>query len=218
VAVISRESSAPIVDGEEHFADSVELEFQKIFALVGTSGAGTMDTANFSRNANIVGTQFANTTITGAKFASDTIQTGKMIEAAVPKAAFEVANNSGNMTGSGFPQDVDGISTATLTPGSTNDIVTMSLAVTIGPDAQAFAQYAWGFNIDDGTGDVIIGVSEFTGANSEMTRVYRYVMTATAASATVYKPRYGLVSGTAGNWKSGLDYNAVFHVHITPIK
>lgn len=216
MGVITRESSAPITDGEDLEAATVELEFAKIFTLMN----GGIDTTNLSATAALVGTQLADGTIPSGKVTASTLTTAQMAASAVPKASVETADISGTMTTSATLIDVPTVSSITLTPGSTNDIVTMMLSVSIGPTGGAACEYNWGFNISDGTGDVEVGVSTMNTTRADNTYTFMYAMTATTAVSTVYKPRYKKNSGTAGTWQSalGLDHTCLFHVAITPMK
>jgi len=230
MAHISRESTAPIRNGEGIAADDVELEFQKIFSVIGQSGSGDLDTSNFSRNANIAGGQIANTTLVDGNFSADTVTTSSINATAVTKAAFSVADVSGQLTTSASLVDVSGVASLTLTPGSTSDIVQMTASLTLekytgGDPAAAGSAYSLGFNIDDGTGDVEVGHIEFGGAfldlGADRTVHMNYVMTATAATETTYKLVHKRLSGSGtGQWQDAfnLDYNAVFYVVVYPIK
>jgi hypothetical protein len=216
MAQITREASAPIADGETASAADVENEFVKIFAQIN----GGLDNTNLAAAAGIVGTKIANTTITAGNIVSSTLTTTQMAASAVTKMSISTADNNGAMTASTSLVDVPGISSITLTPGSTSDIVVCELQITWDSSGSgSAATYDFGFNIDDGTtNDVVIGRKTDSETIPQTFR-FKHVMTAVAASSTVYKARYKLVSGATGDFDSGtLEYNTLFSVMILPIK
>jgi hypothetical protein len=221
MTIKTREASAPITDGEGISAADVENEFVKLFALQN----GDIDTTNISATAGILGTQMANNTIAEAQVTASTLTTASMAASAVIKSSFNTSTNAaGPLTTSLTMVDVPGASSITLTPGSTSDIVVMELQIaTISIGGSAL--HAFGFNIDDGTGDVEMGLV-FGDSNSTSfpkTSTIRHVMTATAASSTTYKPIYRYTNSgtdaTTHRWyDTGVDYNTLFSVTIYPIK
>ena len=222
MAHIARESSSPIRDGDNIIAADVENEFDKIF----TEQNALLDTTNLARAANVVSGQFANTTITGDKFTDDTITLGSMEASATALAVFSIKNISGTLTDSATLVDMPDVTSLTLTPGSTSDIVTMSLFVSVRQNA-AKTLHNFGFNIDDGTGDVECGALDFRYSSSttmNQCRLFQHTMTATAAAATVYIARYkrsDIVGSVYPKWQDtvgAVDYNAIFYVTSTPIK
>ena len=216
----TREASAPITAGETGAAADVENEFVKLFDLQN----GNIDNSNISASAAIVGTKLAANTIADAQVTASSLTTTSMAISAVTKVSFNsVTTAAAALTASTSFVDVPGISTVTLTPGSTSDIVVMELQITTEPLASAQTSHRFGFNIDDGTGDVdvaIIGVNGLT-VQRPQTRVIRHSMLATAASVTVYKPIYRFHAGTASGhlwYDSTGAYNTLFTVTIYPIK
>lgn len=218
---ITREVTAPIEDGDDLSGSEIEAELTKIFNEID----GGLDTTNLAAAAGLLGTQIADDTIPAAKIASSTITTTQMAASAVPKHGISTYNNTGDLTTSSTLVDVPNVS-VTLTPGSTSDIVLMSLAVTIEQDtAGTSPEYQWGFNIADGTtGDVLVASSELRGGGTTQngTFVFQHVMTALTTSSTVYTPRYKIISSASFPcvWSStvGLDYTTAFRVLIIPIK
>lgn len=221
MGLIAREGTSPITDGEKIIAADVENDLATIFTEIN----GELDTANFARAANIVGTQFANTTIAGGKFEDDTITTASQNATAVHKTAFSRKKNDGTITDSATLVDVPELTTLTVTPGSTSDIVTMGLLVSLRQNS-AQTLHIFGFNIDDGTGDVETGVCDFRYSSTIMhqTLLFQYTMTASAAVATVYTARYkrsAIVGSAYPKWEDTVgtvDYNTIFYVMATPIK
>ena len=218
MGVITRESSAPITDNEAMLAADVENEFAKIFTLMN----GGIDTTNLAPAAGILGTQIADATIPNGKLTASTITTTQMAASAVPKHGFSTFDNTGDLTDSDTLVDVPGVSSVTLTPGSLNDVIVLTLAVSVGAGAGP-QNYSWGFNISDGTGDVTTGYTTLnTSINRDNTWTIQHVMNPLLTTATVYKPRYKASIGSAntGVWLSaiGLDYTCRFDVLINPIK
>lgn len=210
---ITREGTAPIEDGDDCLGSEVEAELAKIFAEVN----GGLDTSNLAAAAGILGTQLADDTVTNSKITTSTITTAQMAASAVPKHGSETADNSGSLTTSSSLTNVDGLSGVTLTPGSTDDVILLSLTVSIVHSGSS--EYHFGFNISDGTGDVTVGVASSLNSGDQ-TWTFQHVMNPLTTSSTVFTARYLKYSGGTGTWLSGvgLDYNTLFQVWINPSK
>lgn len=216
MGVITRESSAPITDGEDILAADVENEFAKIFTVIN----GGLDTTNLDPAAALVGTQLADGTVPNGKITASTIATSQMAASAVPKHGFSNFDNTGDLTESTDLVDMPGVSSITLTPGSSNDVALLTLSVSVGPVA-GDAIYAWGFNISDGTGDVLTGLTTLSATvNRDNTWTIQHVMNPLSSTSTVFKARYKMLGTVKGQWVStlGLDHTCSFHVLINPMK
>ena len=90
MAIITREGTYPIQDGETSSGAELEAEFDKLFPLVN----GTLDTNNFADAANVSGTKFANSTVAVGKFAADQLTTEEFAASAVLKTAVAVSTST----------------------------------------------------------------------------------------------------------------------------
>jgi hypothetical protein len=204
MGTISRHSNAPYVDGETLSAEDLEHDISTAYTEIN----GNLDDNNVKSAAAINGSKIADSTITNAKMTSSTLTTASMNASAVPKAYVSTASGTAACTVSTTFVDVTGITAATLTPGSTNDIIFCDFQyMTEGSSAQTLQ---FGFSVD--------GTDTGSLMSSGQGQVCNYAVQATATTAHVIKPRYLSGSGFTGNFNDTYDPNRVFRVMIIPVK
>jgi hypothetical protein len=226
MGLIVRESTAPIVDGETASGTEVEAEVNKIV----TELNGKLENVNIRSDAAIAGSKLAVNSVPGAQMQADAITTAKMAAAAVPKAYVETSTTTEAFTTSATFVDIPDISGATLTPGSTSDIIMCDLTFTAAADGEAQSTYSFGFNINgQAAGDVVAcGVWTNQWENGDFNTFHiAWAVTAPAASSMVIKPQYRLESGVGSDTSFSvtetspaftIDQSKNFRVLIVPTK
>lgn len=206
MGTISRQAGAPIADGETSSGTEMEAEINTLFVVIN----GNIDNANVNATAAIAGTKLADNTVTNAKILADTILVAKMAAAAVPKHYVEIDAAPGTWTTGTSLADLTGMTGAVLTPGSTDDMILMDVAITFTSGAAGdVATIGWSVNGTDYDDQAVITV-----LNGRQTFVSNYAIAAPAASSMTIKPRHKRDTGTE-TWTIN---NTVFRCWILPGK
>lgn len=228
MGLISREATAPIQDGETASGAEVEAEFNKIFTEIN----GQLDNDNIVAAANINGSKLAATSIAGSKLQNSTVTTTQLAASAVPKGYVATDGTADAFTTSTAFVDVPNVTMATITAGSTDDIVMCDFDFSAEDDgSNNSGLWAFGFSVS---------TVATTAADSSDCAVWEdgldigalhydfkgqchvgYAVAAPAAAALYIKPRYRFVSGTADaqfgvTGSSGL--RKIFRVLVVPTK
>ena len=219
MGTIAREASAPIADGETASGAELELEFDKIFTVIN----GNIENANIKAAAGIVGTKLANNTIAAAQITGSTITTAELAVAAVAKADVKTDATVEAMTTSTSYVDVPSISSITVTPGSTSDIIWIDFVCHVyQTGASGAAGWVYALSVD-GVDTAGLAVSRTNSQNAQATVTLSYAVAAGGTSAQVIKPRYkthltGVTSsfGVAGG--AGTEIVKILRVQVIPIK
>jgi hypothetical protein len=169
MGTIVRHGNFPFADGEV----LVGAELEQDFATIYTEFNGNIDNANIKSGAAIDGGKLAAASVGTTEMEADAITVAKMAAAAVP--------------------NVPGITQASLTPGSTSDLIQCWLTVTV-DFTSGTSSYHIGFSVDGTDSDP---VGEFTVDDSTpRTWTFSYAVAApSAGSALAIKPRYLKDSG-----------------------
>lgn len=214
MGTISREGTAPIESGDDLDASEVEAEFNKVFNVIN----GNLDNANIASDADIAGSKLADNGVANAKLTDDTITTAKMAASAVPKAYVSSATGATEMTSSATMVDVPGITAATMTAGSTDDMLVIDLNVTAFL-ASVGSTPLWEFAFSvDGTDTDSIARFRPKAINDSETVHVAWAVTAPSTSAIVIKPRYKSLDASSTGTFGGNTRNRIFRVQIIPIK
>lgn len=226
MGIVSRHAGAPYLNGETLSGTDLETDFDNIYDEFN----GGIDNDNVSPTADIsgskllvnsvAGTKLTDNTVTNAKMLADTVTTAKMAASAVPKGYVSSATGSGTALAGGTTfEDVPGITSATMTAGSTSDLIMLDFSGSLIVIAGA-KQYAFGFSVN-GTDTPDLAVVDLP--DSQQIQIHAaWAVAAPATTAIVLKPRIRRVSGTGG---SALYYGPtaggvtrVFRVLIVPTK
>ncbi len=210
MGTISRQAGAPIADGETSSGTEMEAELVTIHTVIN----GNVDNANVKTAANIAGTKLADNTIPSAKMLTDTLTVAKMSAAAVPKFHLAVSTTSGNWDETGSLVDFANLTAATLTPGSTNDMIFMDVTVTVNPSSSGSDRalvVGWSVNSSE-TDDVTAHYIAHPGFAQSWTSTFMVV--APAATSMTIKP---MNKGPSDSGTMVLD-NVVFRCWILPGK
>ncbi len=144
MGLVSRHANAPFANGETLSGTELESDFATIYDEYN----GSIDNSNIASGAAIVGTKLASATLANSLFIADTITTSKMAASAVPKHHVAVDTSFGAVTTSQATLIAfAGLTSATLTPGSTNDLILMDLT------------FSYSASANDTSNDLIIGWS-----------------------------------------------------------
>jgi hypothetical protein len=214
MGTIVRHGNFPFADGEV----LVGAELEQDFATIYTEFNGNIDNANIKSGAAIDGGKLAAASVGTTEMEADAITVAKMAAAAVPKHHVSTATGTTTFTTSSSFVDVPGITQASLTPGSTSDLIQCWLTVTV-DFTSGTSSYHIGFSVDGTDSDP---VGEFTVDDSTpRTWTFSYAVAApSAGSALAIKPRYLKDSGAgAGRFIGASPFiNRMFVVSLLPGK
>jgi hypothetical protein len=215
MGLISRQATAPIADGEIASGVEVENELTTIFNVVN----GNLNTDNLSASAGIVSGQIADGAVTNAKIANNAVTTAKMIAAAVPKGSITTDATGDTLTTSGTIADVPSISSITLTPGSTSDLIVCDFTAVIDSTSSTADIYEWAFSIG-GVDTSTLGITYKIDSADIITTNITFAKVSGTVSAVEVKPRYNKVSGSGSAVfdTSVVGLNKILRVFILPIK
>lgn len=187
MGLISRHSNAPFSDGETLSGTELEQDFATAFDEFN----GNITNINIKSSAAISGTKLANTSITDSKILSDTLTTSKMAASAVTKHHVSINASYGNITISQASLiDWTSITGATLTPGSTSDMIMMDLTFHYdAASSDASNDLVVGWRVDSTDYDNIV-LSTPTSGNNEVVVHSSYSVVAPGTSSIVIKPRH----------------------------
>jgi hypothetical protein len=204
MGIITRDSNAPIQDGETANAADVENDFATLFAEIN----GNLTNANLSGSA----------AITAANMATSTITTAQMAASAVPKANVETAFNNVAVAGGGTWSTINGFSGITLTPGSASDIIEMDFTGTIqNTHGSLAATRQFGFSVD-GT-DLTWPAAQASFETSDNYVIhFSWAVAAGGTAAIVLLPRERTGGGAAGTPEWMANVYRVFRARIIPTK
>jgi hypothetical protein len=216
---IGRQAGAPILNGETASGTEMEAELSTIHSLVN----GNIDNTNIISNAAIAGTKIADTSIAGVKLTADTVTLSKMIPAAVPKAYWATSTTTAVATTSATVVDIPDISSWTVTPGATTDIIELDLTVTMDkPNSNA---NGWEFGFDIGGADTgslaMLRFSNDGASNGVVSCTTHWAQNAGVDTAITIKPTYKRVVGsdsTSFGGYVGSGITIIFRGRVIPIK
>jgi len=211
MGTISRHAGAPFASGET-LDGTADLEVD--IAAIVSEVNGNLDNSNIVAGADISGAKLADATVPGAKLEGDAVTTAKMVAAAVTKASVETSTSADSLTTSALFTDVPGLSSITVTPGSTSDqiVITFSCWLTV----TGAGQYAFAFSVG-GTDTDNVAYVYLTASGSQMVHA-QWSVTATAASSTEIKVRHKRVSGSSTAVFGDALAKRVFRVEVFPQK
>jgi len=196
MGIPSRHSGYPYVDGETLSGADLETDIANLVAE-----AGNVEDANVAAAANISGSKLADATVPNAKLVGSTITTAKMAQSAVPQAYVSTATATGYLSASSAFADVDGITSATLTPGSTSDIIMLDCVIPAHHSSGGASWYDYAFSVN-GTDTSALSTHYHSDTNEfPITMVHiTWAVAAPATSAIVLKPRHRRFSGSGNPW------------------
>jgi len=196
MGLIVRHAGAPFATSETLASADLEADISVAFAEVN----GLLDNANLKSGANVNGSKLLNSSVTAAKVAATTLTTAKMAASAVPKHYVDTLSAE-SWTASTSLADVAGITAATLTPGSTNDMIFMDFTATVDPSAVGNLIMGWHIN---GTDYDDITSMFIEAANGEQIFTSSYAIAAPAATSMTIKPRHKISSTAAADLDTGI--------------
>ena len=217
MATVSRHGNAPFANGETLSGTELEADFNTIY----TDYNGNIKNANIASNAEIGGTKLGNNTITSAKMLTDTIEIAKMAASAVPKFHVDTSISTTWTTGTSLT-DITNCTDATLTPGSTNDMIFMDICLTISEGSISSAgdlTLGWHINGTDFDNihthyfDDAVALTGFAGRKHQIYSTY--MILAPATTSMTIKPRHKRSTSSSG--AISID-NGVFRCWILPGK
>jgi hypothetical protein len=167
---------------------------------------------NISDTAAIVGTKLGDGTMPGTVLQPSTLTVAKMNAASVPKHYVDSATGSQAMTTSSTFVDIPGITQASLTPGSTSDMIVMHFAAVIADAAGTVHHF--GFSVDGTDTDDLIAARP-SGDLTFWSLHAQWSVLASGTSAIVIKPRYRKSSGPNA---PTFELGRVFLAYILPGK
>jgi len=193
MGLISRHANAPFADGET--LSGVELE--QDFATVYDEFNGNIENSNISSSADISGTKLADTSITNAKLQSDSMTVAKMAASAVTKHHVAIDTSFGAVTTSQASLiDFAGLTSATLTPGSTSDMIMMDLAFYYAASANDTSNdLVIGWDVDGTPYDTVMSTEPVL-ASGNISVNSSYAVVAPSATSIIIKPQHRY-NGTA---------------------
>lgn len=211
MAIPVRHAGAPYVNGETLSGTDLETDIANIYAEV----SGNLGDANIASAANIQGTKLLDNSTPGAKLTADTITTSKMAAAAVSKAYTAASTAAAAMTASVAYVDIPNITQATLTPGSTSDMLIMSLTSLL---VWSGLTPTWTFGFSVNGTDYTSAVYSLNGTTFTNVQIsVHFAVLAPSTSAIIIKPRYKLSAGSGtADWATTIERR--FTVFCLPIK
>lgn len=199
MAIISRHANAPFENGETLSGVDLENDFDTIYVEFN----GNIDNSNIASGAAIDGSKLAAVSVANAKFIADTLTTAKMAASAVTKHHVSLSATYGAITTSQASLiDWTGITSATLTPGSTSDMIMMDLTLHYSAAANDTSnELIIGWSVDGTPYDSVIA-SEPVLASGDIVVHSSYAVAAPSATSIVIKPQHrynGTQTLTAGH-------------------
>jgi hypothetical protein len=188
MGVIARHSGAPFSDGDIlDGTDDLEADINAIVTEVN----GSLDNANIASGAAIDGSKLANTSISGDKLSLNTITVSKMAASAVPKHHVDTVSSYGNLeTSNATLVDWTGLSSASLTPGNSGDVILMDLTFHYDAAADdASNPIVVGWSVDGVDYDSVIESTPVAANNETVVSSTYAVTTPSSGSAITIKPR-----------------------------
>lgn len=219
MGTVSRHSNYPYQDGETLSGADLETDINNIVTEIN----GNLDNSNIDSSADISGSKLADNSVTNAKLQNSTVTTAKISSSAVVQAYVSTATGTETATTSTALADVTGVTDATLTIGSTDDIIKCTMYMTLTPaTVGATSQMVLGFAVN-GTDTNDVAISESFGTttpyDADFTVSAVWAQTAPATGAIVIKPRYRRYSaGNVPSFSSNITTNRVFTVEVIPNK
>jgi hypothetical protein len=184
---VSRHSGAPFANGEV-LDGTADLEVD-INAIV-TEINGNLDNSNLAAGAALDGSKLADASIPGAKLVDSTVTIAKMAAEAVPKHHVAAVASYGSLeTSNATLVDWTGLTEASLTPGSTSDMIMMDITFSYDAGADdASNAIVVGWSVDGAETDSVMASQPDGDAGNVVVHSSFAVLAPSSGSAIVIKP------------------------------
>ncbi len=223
MGLIARQSTAPIVDGEDPSGTEVEAEFDTIFGEIN----GNLVNANIATGADIDGSKLGENTIpaaqiqantvNGTKVLDNTITADQMAAAAMPQVHIDSDTGTETTTTSATFVAVPGVTAWTVVPGSTSNFLHLEFQCFVSEPGNL--TYEFTFEVD-GADEANAATTFPNIIGSPRAWFLNWVVTAPTAASMIVKPRYRRVSGasTANFSVTHSELSKVFRCLLLPVK